>query len=124
MKALNIIKTQDIDFLLAVGGGSVIDGTKFLSSAALYDGKDPWEILSNHIRTEVGMPFATVLTLPATGSEMNSGAVVTIEATHEKLTLGGSALFPQFQSMACVLQRVKGSRSRRRRLELLKKPFW
>jgi NADP-dependent alcohol dehydrogenase len=96
LKALNIIKTQDIDFLLAVGGGSVIDGTKFLSSAALYKGNDPWEILSNSIRTEVGMPFATVLTLPATGSEMNSGAVITRAQTKEKLTMGGPGLFPQF----------------------------
>jgi len=96
MKALNIIKTQDIDFLLAVGGGSVIDGTKFLSSAALYEGNDPWEILTKHIRTEVGMPFATVLTLPATGSEMNSGAVITRAETKEKLTMGGPGLFPQF----------------------------
>lgn len=96
MKALNIIKTQDIDFLLAVGGGSVIDGTKFLSSAALYEGTDPWEILAKPIRTEVGMPFATVLTLPATGSEMNSGAVITRAETKEKLAMGGPGLFPQF----------------------------
>jgi NADP-dependent alcohol dehydrogenase len=96
MKALNIIKTQDIDFLLAVGGGSVIDGTKFLSSAALYQGNDPWEILTKPIRTEVGMPFATVLTLPATGSEMNSGAVITRAETKEKLAMGGPGLFPQF----------------------------
>lgn len=96
LKALNIIKTQDIDFLLAVGGGSVIDGTKFLSSAALYEGTDPWEILAKPIRTEVGMPFATVLTLPATGSEMNSGAVITRAETKEKLAMGGPGLFPQF----------------------------
>ncbi|MDB5273194.1 MAG: NADH-dependent alcohol dehydrogenase [Chitinophagaceae bacterium] len=96
MKALNIIKTQDIDFLLAVGGGSVIDGTKFLSSAALYQGNNPWEILSKPIRTEIGMPFATVLTLPATGAEMNSGAVITRAATKEKLGMGGPGLFPQF----------------------------
>ena len=96
MKALGIIKSENINYLLAVGGGSVIDGTKFLSSAALYDGQSPWDILQKGVRTEVGMPFGVVLTLPATGSEMNSGAVVTIEATHEKLTLGGSALFPKF----------------------------
>lgn len=96
MKALNIIKTQDIDFLLAVGGGSVIDGTKFLSSAALYEGPEPWDILSKKIRTEIGMPFATVLTLPATGSEMNSSAVITRAATKEKLAMGGPGLFPQF----------------------------
>lgn len=96
MQALNIIKTEKIDFLLAVGGGSVIDGTKFLSSAALYTGDNPWDILSKSIRTEKGMPFGTVLTLPATGSEMNSGAVITRAETQEKFGMGGPGLFPQF----------------------------
>ncbi|WP_372756640.1 iron-containing alcohol dehydrogenase [Mariniflexile sp.] len=96
MKALKIIKDEKITYLLAVGGGSVIDGTKFLSSAALYEGNSPWDILSKSIRTEKGMPFGTVLTLPATGSEMNSGAVITREETQEKLAMGGPGLFPQF----------------------------
>lgn len=96
LKALEIIKTQNITYLLAVGGGSVIDGTKFLSSAALYDGDTPWEILSKYIRTEVGMSFGTVLTMPATGSEMNSGAVITRAETKEKMGMGGPGLFPQF----------------------------
>lgn len=96
LKALKIIKEENIDFLLAVGGGSVIDGTKFLSSAALYEGDSPWDILANKIRTVKGLPFGTVLTLPATGSEMNSGAVVSRAETKEKLTMGGPGLFPQF----------------------------
>lgn len=96
LEALEIIKKEQIDFLLAVGGGSVIDGTKFLSSAALFDGDTPWDILSNRLRTEVGMPFGTVLTLPATGSEMNSGAVITNKETNEKLGMGGPGLFPKF----------------------------
>lgn len=96
LKALEIIKNENITFLLAVGGGSVIDGTKFLSSAALYEGDNPWDILKKAIRTEVGMPFGTILTLPATGSEMNSGAVVSNEETKEKLGMGGPGLFPQF----------------------------
>lgn len=96
MDALNVIKTQNITYLLAVGGGSVIDGTKFLSSAALYEGDNPWDILKKNIRTEKGMPFGTVLTLPATGSEMNSGAVITRAETQEKLAMGGPGLFPQF----------------------------
>lgn len=96
MNALKIIKEKKITFLLAVGGGSVIDGTKFLSSAALYSGENPWEILSKPIRTEVGMPFGTVLTLPATGSEMNSGAVITRASLKQKLGMGGPRLFPQF----------------------------
>ncbi|BDD07909.1 NADH-dependent alcohol dehydrogenase [Fulvitalea axinellae] len=96
MKALKVIKEEKIDFLLAVGGGSVIDGTKFLSSAALYEGDEPWDILTKHIRTFEGMPFGTVLTLPATGSEMNSGAVITRAETQEKLPMGGPGLFPKF----------------------------
>ena len=96
MDALNVIKTKKITYLLAVGGGSVIDGTKFLSAAALFEGETPWDILSKNIKTEKGMPFGTVLTLPATGSEMNSGAVITRKETKEKLSMGGSGLFPQF----------------------------
>jgi len=96
MNALNVIKEENITYLLAVGGGSVIDGTKFLSAAAVYDGDTPWDILINKVRTEKGMPFGTVLTLPATGSEMNSGAVITREETKEKLAMGGPGLFPQF----------------------------
>jgi NADP-dependent alcohol dehydrogenase len=98
MKAVQIIREQKIDFILAVGGGSVIDGVKFISAAVNFDGNEE-DILRKRILfkdTNAVVPFGTVLTLPATGSEMNSGAVVTIEATQEKLTLGGSALFPKF----------------------------
>ncbi|SFC28136.1 NADP-dependent alcohol dehydrogenase [Algibacter lectus] len=96
MDALKVIKDENISYLLAVGGGSVIDGTKFLSAAALFKGDTPWDILSQNIRTEKGMPFGTVLTLPATGSEMNSGAVITRKETKEKLAMGGPGLFPEF----------------------------
>jgi NADP-dependent alcohol dehydrogenase len=98
MKAVEIVKSQNITFILAVGGGSVIDGVKFISGAVHFEG-NPIDILKNRVLftdiTKV-IPFGTVLTLPATGSEMNSGSVVTIEATQEKLVLGGSALFPKF----------------------------
>jgi len=96
LEALAIIKKEKVEYLLAVGGGSVIDGVKFLSAAALYEGDEPWDILKNSIRTEKGMPFATVLTLPATGSEMNSGAVITRAETKEKRAMGGPGLFPKF----------------------------
>jgi NADP-dependent alcohol dehydrogenase len=98
MKAVEIIRTEKIGFILAVGGGSVIDGVKFISAAVNFEG-DEADILKKRILFKDAskvIPFGTVLTLPATGSEMNSGAVVTIEATQEKLTLGGSALFPVF----------------------------
>lgn len=96
MEALKVIKEENITYLLAVGGGSVIDGVKFLSSAALYTGNTPWDILKNAIKTEKGIPFGTVLTIPATGSEMNSGAVITRKETGEKLGMGGPGLFPEF----------------------------
>lgn len=96
LEALKVIKEENITYLLAVGGGSVIDGTKFLSAAAFFDGNTPWDILSKKIRTEKGLPFGTVLTLPATGSEMNSGSVITRAETKEKLAMGGPGLFPKF----------------------------
>jgi len=110
LDALKVIKEQHITYLLAVGGGSVIDGTKFLSAAALYEGGSPWEILTKSIKTEKGMPFGTVLTLPATASEMNSGAVITRAETQEKFSMGGPGLFPVFsildpQVVASIPQR-------------------
>lgn len=92
-KALEIIKHEKIDYLFAVGGGSVIDGTKFLAAAALYEG-EPWDILKKQIRVIKALPLATLLTLPATGTESNSGAVITNRSTGEKLGMGGPALFP------------------------------
>ncbi|MGN7757497.1 iron-containing alcohol dehydrogenase [Chryseobacterium sp. 22532] len=97
INALSFIKEKNINYLLAVGGGSVIDGTKFLSAAANYAG-EPWEILKNSVRTfeGEGMPFGSILTLPATGSEMNSAYVISRRETNEKLSSGGPGLFPQF----------------------------
>ena len=98
MKAVAVIKEQNIDFILAVGGGSVIDGVKFISAAVHFEG-NPIDILQKRLLIKdlsKVVPFGTVLTIPATGSEMNSGSVVTIEATQEKLAFGGSALFPKF----------------------------
>jgi NADP-dependent alcohol dehydrogenase len=93
-KAVEVIKKENRTYLFAVGGGSVIDGTKFLASAALYEGENTWDILKKGIRTFKALPMATVLTLPATGTESNSGAVVSNKATGEKLGMGGPGLFP------------------------------
>lgn len=97
MKAVNYIKQENIGFVLAVGGGSVIDGTKFIVSAAKYEG-EPWDVLQRKkgCSFDNALPFGTVLTLPATGSEMNSGAVISKSDTKEKLTMGGPQGFPQF----------------------------
>lgn len=96
MGALRVIKEEKVDFLLAVGGGSVIDGTKFLAAAASFQSDNPWDIMTKRIPLNKTMPFGTVLTLPATGSEMNSGFVITRKETKEKLASGGPTLFPQF----------------------------
>ncbi|MEI7503044.1 MAG: iron-containing alcohol dehydrogenase [Paludibacter sp.] len=96
MKAVELIKREKIDFLLAVGGGSVIDATKFIAAAALFDGGDPWDLLSKHAPVKAAMPFGAVLTLPATGSEMNAGSVIERDSTNEKLAFGSPLTFPQF----------------------------
>ena len=96
MQAVALVRQQRIDFLLAVGGGSVIDGTKFVAAAALFEG-DPREILYTLGRTiQRALPLGTVLTLPATGSEMNNGGVVSIKAEGAKLPFMHRALFPAF----------------------------
>lgn len=96
MKAVELIREQKIDFLMAVGGGSVIDGTKFIAAAVNYTG-DTWEILETHgNKITQALPFASVLTLPATGSEMNSGGVVTRKSTQAKLSFSSPYVFPQF----------------------------
>ncbi|MGR5140342.1 iron-containing alcohol dehydrogenase [Photobacterium sp. DNB23_23_1] len=76
MKAVKKIKDEGFDYLLAVGGGSVVDGTKFIAAAAAYQGEDPWNILAQQHPVESALPLGCVLTLPATGSESNMGAVV------------------------------------------------
>ena len=73
MKAVEIAKNENVGFLLAVGGGSVIDGTKFIAAASCFEGEDKWDILAKMAPVHAALPLATVLSLPATGSEMNRG---------------------------------------------------
>ncbi len=96
MKAVELIKEKNIDFLLAVGGGSVIDATKFIACASLYSDGDPWDILAKNALVKQALPFGTVLTLPATGSEMNMGSVITRESTVEKFAFMTPFSFPKF----------------------------
>lgn len=96
MKAVAVVREKNIDFILAVGGGSVIDGTKFIAAAANYEGENPWDMLAKGAKVTTAIPFGTVLTLPATGSEMNSGSVISRKATTEKLAFGSPLLFPKF----------------------------
>ncbi|MDX5420316.1 MAG: iron-containing alcohol dehydrogenase [Hymenobacteraceae bacterium] len=96
MEAVSLAKKESVDFILAVGGGSVIDGTKFIAAAIPYEGADPWDICAKKAPVRKAIPFGAVLTLPATGSEMNSGAVITRVETREKLSFGSPFSFPKF----------------------------
>lgn len=96
MKAVEIVKSENIEFLLAVGGGSVLDGTKFIAAAAKYKGDDVYEKVKIDYAFEDAMPIGSVMTLPATGSEMNSGAVISKKETQEKFAFHSPAVFPQF----------------------------
>lgn len=103
VKAVDQVKQGGFDFLLAVGGGSVIDGTKFVAAAAEYEG-DSWDILTSMgSKITKALPFGCVLTLPATGSEMNKGSVVNRESMQAKLPFMSEQVFPQF----AVLDPVK-----------------
>ena len=95
INAVELARQNKVDFVLAVGGGSVIDGTKFIVASIPFEG-EPWDIVAKGIKVEKAIPFGTVLTLPATGSEMNSGAVISRVATNEKFSFGSPAVFPKF----------------------------
>lgn len=95
MKAVELARAEKIGFLLAVGGGSVIDGTKFVSAAIPFDGQ-PWDILARWAPIKAAVPFGSVLTLPATGSEMNCGAVITKAENQDKLVFQNPLVFPRF----------------------------
>lgn len=95
MRAVALGREQRIDFVLAVGGGSVADGSKFIVAALPYEG-DPWELLTGQGRVTAAVPLGVVLTLAATGSEMNSGAVISRRETGDKLFFGSEKVFPRF----------------------------
>jgi NADP-dependent alcohol dehydrogenase len=96
MKAVDIVHGKNIDFLLSVGGGSVLDATKFIAAAACYAEGDPWDMLTEGKKVNAALPLGDVLTLPATGSEMNGNAVITRVSTKEKLALSSLLLMPKF----------------------------
>lgn len=94
-KAVSIVKEQNIEFILAVGGGSVIDGSKYVAAAARYD-SDGWDILTGAHQVTDAVPIGAILTLPATGSESNMGAVITKAETHTKLAFLSPFVQPKF----------------------------
>jgi len=95
MNAVVFGRKENIDFILAVGGGSVLDGAKFVAAAIPFK-DDPWTILSEQAELESSIPLGTVLTLPATGSEMNKGSVISNLATKEKLAFLNEKSYPKF----------------------------
>lgn len=94
-KGIDICKDKAIDFILAVGGGSVIDCTKLIAAGATYEG-EPWDIVTSKASITSALPFGTILTLAATGSEMNSGSVITKWDTKEKVGWGSQYTYPKF----------------------------
>jgi len=94
MEAVDLVKRERIDFLLAVGGGSVVDGTKFVAAAACFEGEDPWDILLDKAPIKAALPLGCVLTLPATGSESNPAAVVS--RGEAKLSFYNPLVLPRF----------------------------
>jgi NADP-dependent alcohol dehydrogenase len=95
MQAVELVRSENIDYLLAVGGGSVVDGTKFIAAAAPFNG-EPWSILSERAALTSAIPLACVLTLPATGTESNGNSVITRASTKTKLGFGSHLVYPQF----------------------------
>eukprot|EP00487_Bulimina_marginata_P007068 TRINITY_DN27530_c0_g1_i1.p1 TRINITY_DN27530_c0_g1~~TRINITY_DN27530_c0_g1_i1.p1 ORF type:complete len:104 (+),score=15.31 TRINITY_DN27530_c0_g1_i1:198-509(+) len=95
-KQLELVKEKQIDYILAVGGGSVIDGSKFIAAAAQYDG-EPWDILAKGGEIKSAIALGVVRTLPATGSESNSFSVVSNLESHDKLPLPAHLCNPSLQ---------------------------
>jgi len=94
-QAVTLARRERSDFLLAVGGGSVLDGTKWIAAAIPFVG-DPWDIVAKHSPITTAVPLGAVLTLPATGSEMNGNAVISRRSTQEKLYFGSPLVLPRF----------------------------
>jgi NADP-dependent alcohol dehydrogenase len=103
MKALEVIEENNIDFLLAVGGGSVVDGAKFIAAAYYYQGLDPWDILAHNEEVVDALPLGVVLTLPATGTEMNGNSVISRLEYKEKLAFSSPLVLPQFSVLDPVV---------------------
>ncbi len=96
LPAVNIVREEGIEFILAVGGGSVVDAVKFIAAGSQYTGDDPWDILNKGAEVKAAVPFGVVLTLPATGTEMNGNSVISRESTKEKFAFSSPKVLPLF----------------------------
>ncbi len=102
MKAVELVKKEKVDFILAVGGGSVIDASKYIAAAVYFEG-DPWDILAGEAEITRALPLGVILTLPATGTEMNANSVISKRSTEEKLAFANKKVMPQFSILDPVI---------------------
>ncbi len=97
LRAVEVVRREQVGFILAVGGGAVLDAAKFIAAATVFEGPDPWQILRTvGANVKGALPLGTVLTLPATGSECNGGSVISRKETQEKLFFLSQHVFPVF----------------------------
>ena len=96
MQAVKKVREEKVDFILAVGGGSVLDAAKFIAAASLHEGGDPWEMMGDRSSVKPALPIGSILTLPATGSEANGNTVISRKETSQKLALSSPTLWPRF----------------------------
>ncbi len=96
LRAVRLAREAGVRFLLAAGGGSVIDGTKFIAAAAAFSGDDPWQLVTGREKVRAALPIGVVLTLPGTASEMNDGAVISRKNPTDKQPFKSERLFPRF----------------------------
>lgn len=94
-RAIDLVREERLDFLLAVGGGSVLDGVKLVAAAVPFEG-DPWDLVIGSAKPRSALPIGAVMTLPATGSEMNGYSVISRRSSEEKRSFGSPLLFPRF----------------------------
>ncbi len=96
MQAVEKARLENVDYLLAVGGGSVLDAAKFIAAAILYQGDEPWDMMGDRGASKPALPIGAILTLPATGSESNGNAVISRKETSQKLAFSSPTLWPRF----------------------------
>lgn len=96
MKAVEIVKKEGVNFLLAVGGGSTLDATKFIAAASKYEGEEPYDLVSKGLDFKEALPLGSIMTLPATGSEMNCAAVISRISSQEKFAMRHPNVYPKF----------------------------
>ncbi len=96
MKAIELAKKENVDFLLSVGGGSALDATKFIAAGVKYEGEDPYEIITKGYEVKCALPLGDVITLPATGSEMNGNSVISRVETKQKMAFASEKVYPVF----------------------------